>query len=83
MEQELIDLVIAAREAFDTGCLPADEQRALDTALEPFSALVPYANEPDTHVPVQSVGKCERCAAQHVALTDGVCVPCATRKATP
>lgn len=43
---DLVALVIAGREAFDTGCLPDDEERALDTALERFAALVPYADEP-------------------------------------
>jgi len=45
-DQALTNLVIAAREAFDTGCLPGDEERALDRALEPYSATVPYADEP-------------------------------------
>lgn len=37
-------LVIAAREAWEESCVSGD---ALDKALEPFSALVPYENEPD------------------------------------
>ncbi len=45
LPQEVIDLVIAAREAFDTGSLPDDEERALDVALERFAALVPYADD--------------------------------------
>lgn len=45
LPQDVIDLVIAAREAFDTGCLPDDKERALDTALERFAALVPYAED--------------------------------------
>jgi len=45
VDQALINLIIAAREAFDTGSLPADEERALDRALEPYSAVVPYADE--------------------------------------
>jgi len=47
LPQDIIDLVIAAREAFDTGMLPVDENRTLDKALEAFSSRVPYANEPD------------------------------------
>ena len=47
VDQALINLVIAAREAFDTGLLPPEEQDALDRALEPYSAVVPYENEPD------------------------------------
>jgi hypothetical protein len=45
LPQDVIDLVIAAREAFDTGFLSAGEQGALDAALERFSALVPYADD--------------------------------------
>lgn len=48
LPQSVITLVIAAREAFDTGMLPEDEQAALDKALEPFASSVPYANEPAT-----------------------------------
>jgi len=76
VDQALINLVIAAREAFDTVCLPDDEERALDRALEPYSAVVPYADEPATHVPVHSVGTCERCAILPVALIDGLCGAC-------
>lgn len=47
MPQDVINLVIAAREAFDTGTLPDEENRALDTALEAFSSRVPYENQPD------------------------------------
>lgn len=47
LPQDVIDLVIAAREAFDIGALPDDENRALDKALNPFSSRVPYENEPD------------------------------------
>lgn len=48
LPQSFVTLVIAAREAFDTGLLPQDEQGALDKALEPFASSVPYANEPAT-----------------------------------
>lgn len=44
---DLVNLVIAAREAFDCGFLPEEESRALDNALEPFASRVRYANEPD------------------------------------
>lgn len=43
--KSVVALVVAAREAFDSGSLPAGESRALDRALEAFSALVPYENE--------------------------------------
>ncbi len=45
--QNVVSLVVAAREAFDTGALPDDERDALDKALEPFASAVPYENEPD------------------------------------
>ncbi|HJO65266.1 MAG TPA: hypothetical protein QF469_07990 [Sphingomonas sanguinis] len=48
LPQSVVSLIIAAREAFDTGMLPNDEQTALDKALELFSATVPYENEPAT-----------------------------------
>lgn len=48
LSQDVITLVIAAREAFDTGMLPSDENDALDKALEAFSSRVPYENEPKT-----------------------------------
>lgn len=48
LPQNVVSLVIAAREAFDTGMLPDDEQAALDKALEPFASAVPYENEPAT-----------------------------------
>lgn len=47
LSQDLINLVIAAREAFDTCHLPDEESRALDSALEAFSSRVPYENEPE------------------------------------
>lgn len=47
LPQDVINLVIAAREAFDTGLLPDVENRALDEALNAFSSRVPYENEPD------------------------------------
>lgn len=49
LPQSFVTLVIAAREAFDTGMLPQDEQGALDKALEPFASSVSYANEPASH----------------------------------
>lgn len=47
MPQDVINLVIAAREAFDTGTLPDEESRALDKALEAFSSRIPYENQLD------------------------------------
>jgi hypothetical protein len=47
LPQDVINLVIAAREAFDTGWLEDPESSALDKALEVFSSRVPYENEPD------------------------------------
>lgn len=49
LPQSVVSLIIAAREAFDTGMLPNDEQTALDKALEPFASSVSYANEPASH----------------------------------
>jgi hypothetical protein len=51
LPQDVINLVIAAREAFDTGDLPMIEERALDEALEAFSERVPYENQPDDEEP--------------------------------
>ncbi|KAA3526096.1 hypothetical protein GOZ96_22780 [Agrobacterium vitis] len=48
MPQVVIDLVIAAREFWDAHNDLSNESHALDKALEPFSARVPYENEPDT-----------------------------------
>lgn len=48
LSQEVITLVIAAREAFDTGAIPIAEERFLDKALEAFASRVPYENEPET-----------------------------------
>ncbi|WP_332116021.1 hypothetical protein [Azorhizobium caulinodans] len=42
---ETANLVVAAREAFDTGFLPRDEADALDKALAPFASKIPYENE--------------------------------------
>lgn len=47
LPQDVINLVIAAREAFDCAFLPDEESRTLDKALEPFASKVRYANEPD------------------------------------
>lgn len=51
LPQDVINLVIAAREAFDAGTLPDEESRALDKALDPFSARVGYENEPEGEKP--------------------------------
>ncbi|MVA23187.1 hypothetical protein V6582_17810 [Agrobacterium vitis] len=47
LPQVVIDLVIAAREFWDAHNDLSNESHALDKALEPFSARVPYENEPD------------------------------------
>jgi len=47
LPQDVINLVIAAREACDTWLLPECEFNQLDKALEPFGERVPYENEPD------------------------------------
>lgn len=47
LPQDVINLVIAAREAFDTWSLPDCESKALDKALEAFSSRVPYENQPE------------------------------------
>ena len=46
LPQNVVNLVIAAREAADTWLLPDCEANALDKALTPFSESVPYENEP-------------------------------------
>lgn len=51
LPQDVINLVIAAREAFDAGIFQGDEEFNLDNALEPFAECVPYANEPDHVAP--------------------------------
>jgi hypothetical protein len=56
LPQDVINLVGAAREAFDTFSLEEPESSALDKALEPFSSRVPYENEPDD-VPEQEEAK--------------------------
>ncbi len=57
LPQDVINLVIAAREAFDTGWLEDQESNALDKALEPFSSRVPYENDPDAVAPEQEEAK--------------------------
>jgi len=47
LPQDVINLVIAAREAWDTWQLPEEEFKRLDTALEAFASRVPYENEPE------------------------------------
>ncbi|MCD4509757.1 hypothetical protein LQT97_00770 [Brucella pseudogrignonensis] len=50
LPQDVINLVIAARDAFDaiSGCgIGAEIEADLDSALKPFSSRVPYENEPD------------------------------------
>mgnify|MGYP001090157457 CR=1 FL=1 len=46
LPQDVIDLVIAAREFWDVNNDLSDESQALDKALEPFAERVPYENEP-------------------------------------
>ncbi|MFS2326649.1 hypothetical protein U2P60_14735 [Brucella sp. H1_1004] len=47
LPQDVINLVLAAREAWETWQLPEEEFKRLDTALEAFASRVPYENEPD------------------------------------
>ena len=48
LAQDVVELVIAAREYFDCGLTSGGpELDALDKALEAFSSRVPYENEPD------------------------------------
>jgi len=47
LPQDVINLVIAAREAWDTWQLPEEEFKRLDTALEAFAIRVPYEDEPE------------------------------------
>ncbi|NTJ46553.1 hypothetical protein G6K93_05935 [Agrobacterium rhizogenes] len=53
LPQDVINLVIAAREAFDIFSLQEQESTALDKALDAFSSRVPYENEPDDAAPQQ------------------------------
>ncbi|MFD1034117.1 hypothetical protein ACFQ15_05580 [Sphingomonas hankookensis] len=46
VEPTTLALVIAAREFWDAHNDLSPESKALDTALEPFAATVPYANDP-------------------------------------
>lgn len=48
LPQDVIDLVIAAREFWDDKNDLSDEAKALDRALEAFSSRVPYENEPES-----------------------------------
>lgn len=57
LPQDVIDLVIAAREFWDANDDLSPESRALDSALEEFSSRVPYADEPDTITAAQEAGK--------------------------
>ncbi len=47
LQQDVINLVIAAREACDSWQLAECEFKQLDKALDAFSERVPYENEPD------------------------------------
>ncbi|MGC0052694.1 hypothetical protein ACNSPG_06460 [Brucella pituitosa] len=47
LPQDVVNLVVAAREAWDTWQLPEEEFKRLDTALEAFASRVPYENEPE------------------------------------
>lgn len=48
LPQDVINLVIAAREFWDVAMDDSDESAALDAALEAFASRVPYENEPAT-----------------------------------
>jgi hypothetical protein len=47
LSQDVINLVIAAREVLDTGYSIEPERNWLDKALEAFSSRAPYENEPE------------------------------------
>ena len=47
LSQDVINLVIAAREFWDVANDCSDESIALDCALEAFASRVPYENEPE------------------------------------
>ena len=47
LPQDVVDLVIAAREFWDANNDLSEESRALDKALEAFGERVPYENEPE------------------------------------
>lgn len=47
LRQDVVDLVIAAREFWDANNDLSEESKALDKALEPFASKVRYANEPE------------------------------------
>lgn len=51
LPQDVVSLVIAAREFWDTHGDPSDESRALDAALMPFASHVPYEDEPAPEKP--------------------------------
>jgi len=57
LPQDVINLVIAAREVFEAPEWASDEWNALDKALEAFSSRVPYENEPDAVAPEQEEAK--------------------------
>lgn len=47
LPQDVVNLVIAAREFWDVAMDESDESAALDCALEAFSSRVPYENDPE------------------------------------
>jgi len=47
LPQDVINLVIAAREFWEIAMDESDESAALDSALEAFSSRVPYENDPE------------------------------------
>lgn len=47
LPQDVINLVIAAREFWDDNNDLSPESHALDKALEAFSSSIPYENEPE------------------------------------
>lgn len=67
LPQDVVALVIAAREAFDTGMLPDDENLVLDKALNAFSSRVPYENEPDASEGEFGDETCDECGGDGFA----------------
>lgn len=68
-EQSVINLVIAAREAWEEHGQSGDD---LDRALEAFSASVPYENEPDAAALPASDEQSVEAVARAIAKGDGL-----------
>lgn len=56
LAQDVINLVIAAREFWDLHNDLSEESRSLDKALEAFGERVPYENEPEDTITTSGAG---------------------------